>query len=262
MTCIHPPYKMKIQYASDLHLEFADNWHYLKRNPLQVAGDVLVLAGDIGYLGDDNYSKHPFWDWASDNFRQVIACMGNHEFYKYYDISTLRDGFCMEIRPNVHSYYNSVVTIGEVDLIVSTLWSHIDLKQACQTERGVSDFRRILFNGDLLTFADFNREHKRCLAFVKKAVAESKAKHKIVVTHHVPSFKMLCPAHKDSPINGAFTVELGDYIAGSGIDYWIYGHSHYNVAVQIGATQCVSNQLGYVFHNEHTTFDPSKVISL
>lgn len=65
---------MKIQYASDLHLEFADNWRFLKENPLQVTGDILVLAGDIGYLGDENYSKHPFWDWASENYQQVIAC--------------------------------------------------------------------------------------------------------------------------------------------------------------------------------------------
>ena len=28
---------MKIQYAADLHLEFADNWRYLKENPLQVS---------------------------------------------------------------------------------------------------------------------------------------------------------------------------------------------------------------------------------
>lgn len=57
---------MRIQYASDLHLEFAENGSYIKHNPLPVTGDILVLAGDIGYLGDENYSRHPFWNWASD----------------------------------------------------------------------------------------------------------------------------------------------------------------------------------------------------
>lgn len=119
---------MKIQYASDLHLEFADNWRYLKENPLQVTGDILVLAGDISYLGDDNYTKHPFWDWASENYQQVIACMGNHEFYKFYDIAKLNDGYSLEIRPNVHSYYNAVVHIGDIDFIITTLWARIPLK--------------------------------------------------------------------------------------------------------------------------------------
>ena len=52
---------------------------------------------------------------------------------------------------------------------------------------------------------------------------------------------------KGSPINGAFTSELGDFIAGSRIDYWIYGHSHRNINKTIGNTQCVCNQLGYIF---------------
>lgn len=83
---------MRIQFASDLHLEFADNWRYLKQHPLDKTGDVLVLAGDIGYLGDDNYSKHPFWDIVSEQYEQVLVVPGNHEFYKFYDIATLRDG--------------------------------------------------------------------------------------------------------------------------------------------------------------------------
>ena len=253
---------MKIQYASDLHLEFKENASYLKHHPMEVVGDILILAGDIGYIGDQNYARHPFWDWASANFRQVIVAMGNHEFYKFFDISTLEDGYKLLIRHNVAAYYNSVVSVDDIDIIVSTLWSEIPLKEASYTEQVISDFRRILYEGEPLTFSDFNREHHKCLAFIKSAVSESKVKHKIVVTHHVPSFQMLCPKFKDSNANGAFTVELEDYIRTSGIDYWIYGHSHYNIDVRIGNTLCISNQLGYVFADEIDTFKPDKYIEL
>ena len=73
---------------------------------------------------------------------------------------------------------------------------------------------------------------------------------------------MLCPKFKDSKANGAFTVELGDYIENSGIEFWIYGHSHHNVDVKIGNTLCMSNQLGYVFHNEHVTFNHRAIIEI
>ena len=53
--------ELKIQYASDLHLEFSDNWLYLKDHPLEVTGDILLLAGDSAYLGTDSYTHQPFW---------------------------------------------------------------------------------------------------------------------------------------------------------------------------------------------------------
>jgi predicted nucleotidyltransferase len=73
---------------------------------------------------------------------------------------------------------------------------------------------------------------------------------------------MLCSKFKDSKVNGAFTVELGDFIEASDIDFWIYGHSHYNIDVRIGNTLCISNQLGYVFHNEHHTFRKDAMIDV
>ncbi|MDH6305900.1 putative phosphodiesterase [Parabacteroides sp. PF5-5] len=251
---------MKIQYASDLHLEFHDNSRFLKESPLIPVGDILILAGDIGYLNDDNYSKHPFWDWASENFKQVIVAVGNHELYKYYDLAKMPHGLVYSIRENVKCYYNDVISIEDTDIIVSTLWAKIPLEEAYLTERGVTDFHRILFNGEILTFADFNREHDNCFRFIRNEVAKSTAKHIIVVTHHVPSFQLTSPDFAGSKINGAFTVELKEYIESSPIEYWIYGHSHRNIDKQIGNACCVSNQLGYVSHNEHLTFDPQKMI--
>ena len=254
---------MRIQYASDLHLEFRENWRALKEHgPMDVKGDVLVLAGDIGYLGDANYSEHPFWDWASENYQQVIVALGNHEFYKFYDLASMKDGLVGEVRHNVHYYYNKVIHIQDVDFIVSTLWAHIDPEDANLNEHGVADFHRILYGENLLTSSDFNREHQRCLKFIKNSVSASKAKCKIVVTHHVPSFRLASPEFQGSRINGSFTVELADYIADSGIDYWIYGHSHRNITKVIGKTHCICNQFGYVSHNEHLTFDRSKNIEI
>ena len=107
-------------------------------------------------------------------------------------------------------------------------------------------------------------EHERCLAFIKQAVSESDAKKIIVLTHHVPT--QLCTAAEflNSTINGAFTVELGNFIADSQINYWIYGHSHRNIKAQIGDTLIVSNQLGYISHGEHLTngFNPSVMIEV
>lgn len=43
---------MRIQYMSDLHLEFSENSMFLKQNEIPVTGEVLALAGDIFYLKD------------------------------------------------------------------------------------------------------------------------------------------------------------------------------------------------------------------
>ena len=74
---------MKIQYMSDLHLEFSDNSRWLKHNELPATGDVLVLAGDIFYLKNKVAPLANFWKWASANYRQVLIVPGNHEYYNY-----------------------------------------------------------------------------------------------------------------------------------------------------------------------------------
>ena len=110
---------------------------------------------------------------------------------------------------------------------------------------------------------DFNVEHQKCLAFIKRSVAESNAKHVVVVTHHVPSLAVVAPEHKGSLLNSAFATELGDFISDSRIDVWIYGHSHANIEATVGNTRIVSNQLGYVFADEHLgSFKGDKYVEL
>ena len=254
---------MKIQYASDLHLEFPQNTAWLATNPLRVTGDVLVLAGDIGIFGVAGYHDHPFWNWAAAHYRQVVALPGNHEFYRFHDLDTLHDGWRLEIRPNAHCLYNAVVPLADdIDLIVTTLWAKIAPRHVRETELGVIDFHRIRSGDRPLDAARFNEEHERCFSFLGKALAASKARHIVVATHHVPSQLLTAPEYRGSAVGGAFTVELRDFIETCPAEYWIYGHSHRNIDAVIGKTRCVSNQLGYVADNEHATFDRGKVIEI
>ena len=254
---------MKIQYASDIHLELSDNLRFIKSEPFEVTGDVLFFAGDTGYLRDRTLPNLRFWKWASANYREVLLVPGNHEFYGNGDVLAYGDSWSREILPNVHYYQNKVVRIDNVDFILSTLWAHIRPEDEYFVHRGMNDFRQILYNGRRFTPADFNAEHEKCLEFIKQSVTESTAEHIVVVTHHLPSMAVVAPEHKGSLLNSAFATELGNFIADSRIDVWIFGHSHANEEAIIGNTRLVCNQLGYVYYNENLAgFDGKRFIEI
>lgn len=242
---------MKVQYASDLHLEFYDNSVFLSRGPFKVAGDVLVLAGDILPLKEFGaYRQHRFFDWCAENFRETLLIPGNHEYYRD-DVAHYPDSWEMELRPNVRMMENRSVLVDDTEFILSTLWSHIPMNKWLALKRGMSDFTLIKHNGKPFTATTYNELHKRDLDFIKKAVAESKAEHKVVVTHHVPSSLLVAPEFKNSSLESGFTVDLTEYIASSDIDLWVYGHSHRSIETVIGNTRMASNQIGYVAYGEY-----------
>ena len=248
---------MKIQYASDLHLEFKDNSRYLQDNPIIPTGDILILAGDIGYLGHDSYLTHRFWNWASENYRETLIIPGNHEFYMSGDVGTIKNGCIAEIRHNIKCYYNSVVTIENVDFILCTLWSKIASENAFITQKNVSDFYRIAYNGRLINAYEFNKAHQESIKFLQKTIELNKKSKRIVISHHVPTTLCMADEFKNSRINGAFVAELHDFIYDNEIDFWIYGHSHRNMPeIDINGTKMLCNQLGYVQCKEHITFNP------
>ncbi len=189
--------------------------------------------------------------------------VGNHEFYQFFDIDTLYDGWMLAIRHNVHCYYNWVIRLDEdIDLIATTLWSRIAPENGRYTQFGVTDFHRIRMGEESLTWPRFNQEHEHCLDFLKRAVAQSTARHIVVASHHVPTFRLIYPEFARKSYSGAFAVELAPYIAQSPIDYWIFGHSHYNIGMKIGRTHLVCDQLGYIHHGEHQDFAGTKFIEI
>lgn len=250
---------MTIQYCSDLHLEFPDNKKYLDATPLKPVGEILLLAGDVVQFSElDNHQD--FFNYLADNFRHTYWIPGNHEYYRS-AISTRTGTFHEHIRNNVSLLNNTTVYLDNVRLILTTLWSSIDVAKEWALRKWMADFRLIKSGDEKLSIEAYNNLHKNSLAFLQQQLAKTSDSKTIVVTHHVPTFLNYPKKYKDSEINSGFATELYDLIEASPIHHWIYGHSHEAVPdFTIGSTILTNNQLGYVSHQEHLKFDRGKVI--
>lgn len=250
---------MKFQYASDLHLEFSVNNKFIQEHPIMPVGDILLLAGDIVpfQLIDE---RRDFFKYCSDHFAFTYWIPGNHEYY-HGDLIHRTGQFKQEIEPNVQLVNNTWVHHGNTRLIFSTLWTPISNEKALHVQNGLNDYRAIKDDGSLLTTSRSTNLFEENIDFIKSAVANNEQDKCIVVTHHVPTFQHYPKEYRNSDINEAFAVDLDHYIEESGIDHWIYGHHHRNVtAFKIGTTELLTNQLGYVSHNEHKDFMTSQLI--
>jgi DNA repair exonuclease SbcCD nuclease subunit len=246
---------MRIQYASDLHLEFKANTLYLQENPLPVVGDILVLAGDIILFEKNSLTQHPFFDWCAENFQETYIIPGNHEYYNGTELSDTLSDFEYFLRPNVRYLHNKSIVAGQTELFFTTLWCAIDIAQLMPVQMGVADCHRIIYDNRRFTSQDYEIIHQHCLAWLKESLSRSLAKRKIIVTHHCPTDRFRDPRFIESTINSAFVVRMDDFVEHSLADYWIFGHTHYNGGKSlIGKTQLLCNQLGYVHHGEHHSF--------
>lgn len=251
---------MRIQYCSDLHLEFEKNKQYLNEHPLEIVGEVLILAGDVAPLHDE-FLLHDFFKFVDLHYQQVFWVPGNHEFY-YKDISKYKDSYHIKIMNRINIVHNVALTLGNIHFVFSTLWSKIHAKNAKKIEAGVSDFHCIGNGEDMLTAPDFNVLHRKSLDFVTEELAK-KIKNTVVVTHHLPTALANDKQHANSPINEAFCVDLTHFIKKCGASFWIYGHSHYNqTPLYLGKTILLTNQLGYVHRQEHLSFKHNAYFSL
>ena len=250
---------LKIQYCSDLHLEFYDNNQLLKTHPIKAVGDILLLAGDIVLFSEMERHK-VFFDDLSNRFKMVYWIPGNHEYYNFDAIN--KSGILNErIRDNVFLVNNITIELENVRLIFSTLWSKISQVYENQIAYSLSDFRVIKYNGERLSIGQYNQLHEDSLNFITNEINKAYVGKTVVVTHHVPTYMNYPEQYRGSALSEAFTVELFDLIEASNIDCWIYGHHHSNTPeFIIGKTRMLTNQLGYLRYNEHINFDPTRLV--
>jgi predicted phosphohydrolase len=252
---------MKIQYASDLHIEFPENKKFLKTNPIKPIGDILVLAGDIVPFAV--LDKHlDFFSYLSDNFENTYWIPGNHEYY-YYNLADKCGTFHEKIKSNVHLLNNCSLKINDIDFLFTTLWSHISPTNKWQIHGSMNDFRVIKHGGDILSVEQYNLLHKESIQFLNDALSSRTTEKNVVVSHHVPTFMNYPPKYKGDALNEAFAVELFDLIEKYQPDFWIYGHTHANTAnFDVGKTSLVTNQMGYFQYGEHKQFNNEKYFTL
>lgn len=255
---------MKIQYASDLHLEFGMNSRYMQVYGLAEGGDILLLAGDIGYLENRRIEHDPFFDWCSRHYLETVIVPGNHEYYRD-PVARVghQDGIAVEktlldyehkVRQNVRYLNNRSIVIDDVEVFATTLWSIVPQTDWLTVENGMNDCHQILYDGHHLRASDFLVLHEICKAWLAGALEKSTAKKKVALTHHCPSRDHTFSRYEPTGgLSSAFLVDMHDFIAAHDIDVWLYGHTHFNggsgtviPSRNPNGTRLLCNQLGYV----------------
>jgi len=248
---------MIVRYFSDLHLEFIKpiKIHKLLKKIQPGLDEICVLAGDIGNPYHLHYDT--FMKFISKNFKKIFIIAGNHEYYnttksiedtneyikKYFEnfenISFLN---------NNYEIYNNYCFVG------TTLWSHIS-----NPTYKINDVEQIPnFN-----YIEYNKLNTISIDFLENTLQNNTQC--IIITHHVPSFRLIDPEFKTTqwePYNQWFCCDMDNFINTHqyNIKCWIFGHTHKHSNVTINNIPFLCNPIGYPGENSKIDFTTNIII--
>jgi len=244
---------MKIQYLSDLHLEYRFyNWNIPITN-----SDIVVLAGDIG-IGFDAIK------WVGEQYKlhqkPFIYILGNNEYY-HQDINFVNEAkrFYSNNKLEIDLLQNNSVIIKGIQFIGSTLWTDFNLND--NADLVIKTINELFGTRKLKHFTAESvlKTHIKSLNYIKN---KQYAIDSVVITHHQPTILGIHEKHRDKNLLSATFASNLDYIFESiKPKLWISGHSHYNYDIIIGNTRLIANQHGYPYEWLED-FDPKKIIEV
>lgn len=257
---------MLIRQISDLHNDVSSNnggESYKFEPDARDKDTTLVIPGDIDMVkAKTRYGD--FLQQVSEQFKYVVFCSGNHEYWGSNIHSTHRKiGEIIAERSldNVFYLNDSSVVLDGVAFVGGTLWTNIKNPLVeIQVQAGMNDYRRIRTGPDnqpwqrKLRVSDVTMMHYKTRGFMQDEVKKQKAAGNkvVVVSHHAPSFKSVCPKHASDPLNPAYCSELDYWLMEGDIDYWMHGHIHWHHDYVIGHCRVTCNPRGY-FNKKYGT---------
>jgi hypothetical protein len=223
--------RLRIQYASDLHLEFSEN--VVGPAILKPMAPVLALAGDIGR--PDKRPYRDFLKYCSSNWDAVFLVAGNHEFYNTNPvhrsdtvaerqdmIDTAVLGF-----PNVYFLDRTRIDFRGVAFLGCTLWTDTSSDYAL-AQATMNDYTRITIDRvNPISAKETTGWHIKDREWLAGAIEECRDSDMpaVVITHHLPSYKFIASLHASSPINFCFA-SICDHLIRPPVRAWIAGHTH------------------------------------
>jgi 3',5'-cyclic AMP phosphodiesterase CpdA len=173
---------------------------------------------------------------------------------------------------NLHVLHNRTLELPKFPdriIIGSTLWSNIPADKHGLIYDTMNDCKQIIYEKNrVFDVQTWNNVHLRNVRWLEQelAVAHTANKRVLVVTHHLPSFNMILPQHKDSPMNCAFATDMDRYIMYPCVKAWICGHSHGQqdglFSLQDRHVIVTFNARGYPMESSNETYNPSKVLDI
>lgn len=234
---------MRIQIASDLHLEFLESRFPDYRIVETVNADVLVIAGDIhhGAKAIDRFA-----DWPVP----VIYVHGNHEVYgdeHAHLVEKIRAA--SSDKGNVHYLEQDEYVLNGVRFLGCCLWTDYALypgkrgeaMEDCEAK--LTDHRAIRTAHGHFSPQDALTLHEASRAWLEKKLNEPFGGPTVVVTHHAPHPRSIHPRYAGMAMNAGFVSDLTPLVEKA--DLWIHGHVHDSFDYRIGKARVVANPRGY-----------------